>query len=155
MAVSQTSVPMNFEEAMALYRRQLGQRTRAAMAEKARSGGYSGFAPTGYRNVRAADGTSAVAIDPVLGPLVQEDFYLSGHAGSSIRKVLAELTPKGLVSRKGTRMNAASLQALLRNPFYVGTIRYQGQFYEGRHEPLVTLSCFARVQRRLRQRRCS
>ena len=75
MEIQQTSIPRNFEEMTALYHRQLGLRASAAMTTKARSGGWIGCAPTGYRNVHVGSHTH-VEIDPMLGPLIREAFRL-------------------------------------------------------------------------------
>jgi site-specific DNA recombinase len=147
-----TQTELSLAELKRRYHGYLGQRASSALAAKARRGECPGYAPTGYRNVRTEHGTH-VEIDPHLGPLIHEAFYLAGRRGSSLRKVLAELTPKGLVSRNGNPMNASALQNILTNPFYVGMLRYKGQLIRGKHEPLVTASCFDRVGRRLRHRR--
>jgi hypothetical protein len=34
----------------------------------------------------------------------------------------------------------------LQNPFYYGLIRYNGEFYEGKHEPIITKKLFDEVQ---------
>jgi site-specific DNA recombinase len=140
-----------YQEMKRIYHRQVGRLTRRALTERARQGRVTGCAPTGYRNV-TVNGERRVEIDPVLGPLVREAFYLAGRRGMSIRKVLAELTPKGLVSRNGTSMHASALRHILHIPFYVGTARHLGQFYPGQHQALVTPSAFDRVQRRLKSR---
>ena len=36
---------------------------------------------------------------------------------------------------------------MLRNRFYVGEVKYKGQWYPGRHEPLISGELFDRVQR--------
>jgi hypothetical protein len=39
----------------------------------------------------------------------------------------------------------------LRNPYYIGTVRFRGAQYEGRHQPLIAESLFERVQEVLDQ----
>jgi hypothetical protein len=152
MEIQQTSVPVSFEEATALYHRQLGQRASAAMTAKVRTGSWVGCAPTGYRNVHYGKRTH-VEIDPVLGPLVREAFRLVAHKRSSLQHVLTELTPQGLVSRSGKPLGASALAHIINNPFYVGMIRYKGHLYEGNHQALVSPSLFDRAGRSLRRRR--
>jgi hypothetical protein len=143
---------LSFEEVRRPYHRSLGDLSHRVVARKARGGECVGCAPTGYRNARV-NGKATVEIDPVLGPLVAEAFRLAGRKRRSLRKILAELTPKGLASRNGKPMYP-SLRAILTNPFYVGMVRYEGQFFEGKHPPLVSPSRFDRVGRSLRKRRC-
>lgn len=142
----------DLKEIKAIYHHHLGRLTSHGMAQKAREGGYPGFAPTGYRNA-TRNGKRTVEIDPVLGPLVEEAFRRASQPRASLHRVLEELTPRGLVSRTGHPLYPAALRRILTNPFYAGMIRYQGQFYRGHHEPLVSPTLFERVQRRLRERR--
>lgn len=142
----------SFEEVKALYHSYLGRLTAEAIAEQAAKGYYVGFAPTGYRNVR--DGASVrLDPDPVLGPLVGEAFRLISERRSSIRQVLEELTPKGLVSRTGKPLGVSALAGILRNPIYAGMIRFKGELYRGNHEALVSRTLFERAGRSLRRRR--
>ena len=96
----------------------------------------------------------AVDIDPALGPAVRDAFYLAARRGSSVRRVAAELAGRGVLSRSGQPLSASTLRELLRNPFYLGMVRFKGQLTEGRHAALVCPSVFERAGRALRKRRC-
>lgn len=141
-----------FKKAKARYHRHLGRLDSVAMARKVRAGDLPGQAPTGYRNVRIRRETF-VEVDPVLGSLLVETFHLAAKQRTSLRQILAVLTPKGLVSRQGKSMHASALRGILTNPFYIGFIRYQGQLHRGNHQPLVSPALFERVQHNLRKRR--
>jgi len=66
-----------------------------------------------------------------------------------------------LCSRRPTRkyparaLKAKDLQHLLRNPYYVGLVPYDGKVYRGRHEPLVDEATFQEVQDLLTSKRVS
>jgi site-specific DNA recombinase len=124
----------------------------SAMASKVSDGDLAGFAPTGYRNVRIT-GHSYVELDSTMGPLIKEAFALALRDRYSLRRILAELTPRGLVSRNGSPLHAAGLRGILTNPFYAGFIRYRGGWYAGNHQPIVNLTVFQQVQEKL-QARC-
>lgn len=69
----------------------------------------------------------------------------------TIRRLLAELTARGLTtvpSRRspGLPLRVSHLHILLRHPYYVGIVRYQGALYEGKHEPLVDHKTWQQVQ---------
>jgi len=130
------------------YHAYLGHRASLALDAKARAGGCVGFATTGYTNI---DG--AAEPDPKLGPLVEEAFRMIAQKRSSLTMVLAELTPRGLVSRSGKPLSPSALARMIQNPFYVGMIHYKGQIYEGTHKALVSPSLFDRAGRSLRRRR--
>lgn len=126
-----------------------GKLASFALAAKARRGEPTGCAPTGYTNLRTPD-ESQIETDPKLGPLVREAFELAAQ-GCSLRAILAELTPKGLVSRNGKPMGPSALRNILTNPFYIGLIRYQGRIYPGKHRPLISQSIFKRILSRLQK----
>ncbi|MBI3495582.1 recombinase family protein [Candidatus Berkelbacteria bacterium] len=134
------------------YQAHLQEKARKAQAEKARRGECNGRAPTGYRNVQTYEGAS-VKLDPVRAPLVKEAFLMATKVRTSIRKILAELTEQGLISRTGTPISIAGLFKILTNPFYMGMVRYNGELHQGVHEPLVTPAVFKQVQERLKERR--
>jgi site-specific DNA recombinase len=55
-------------------------------------------------------------------------------------------------SRGGRPLSASAIYKLLGNPFYAGLIVWNGQCYPGKHEPVLTLDEFDRVQQRLKRR---
>src|SRR4051794_27173632 len=94
------ALPVTLEEAFSRYHTHLGKLASRGMAQKVKNGGFPGYAPVGYLNTRI-HGESVIVVDPKLGPLVQEAFKMAKSKKYSLRKILAELTPKGLVSRNG------------------------------------------------------
>jgi repressor LexA len=70
----------------------------------------------------------------------------------TIRRLLAELTTRGLTTAPGRQkagrpLGVSHLHTLLRNPYYMGMVRYRGAIYAGRHEPLVTPEVWNEVQK--------
>lgn len=126
---------------------------RHAMTRRVEAGECPGVAPLGYRNV-FRDGRRTVEVDATVAPLIREAFHMAGQKNSSLRKILAELHPRGFVGHAGRPMSIASLAVLLKNPFYYGLIRLRGQLHRGNHMPLVSKTLFDRVQCRLFRRRC-
>lgn len=92
-------------------------------------------------------------LDPVRAPLIKKVFRMATKVRTSLRKVLAELTEKGLVSRTGSPISISGLFKILTNPFYMGMVCYNGELHQGTHEPLVTPAVFTHVQERLKGRR--
>ncbi len=43
-------------------------------------------------------------------------------------------------------LSVSNYQYLLQNPFYYGLIRYNGEYFEGKHEPIITKKLFDEVQ---------
>ncbi len=62
------------------------------------------------------------------------------------------MTARGLTTAPGRQkagrpLGVSHLHKLLRNPYYVGIVRYRGVVYAGRHEPLVTPETWHEVQK--------
>ncbi len=135
------------------YSRNLANEVIKGTVQKAKNGGTPGRAPTGYLNVRQMlNGREArtVEIDPLRGPLMAWAFEAYETGEWTIRRLLAELTARGLTTAPGQRggkpLAVSHLHKLLRNPYYMGMVRYRGVIYPGRHEPLVTPETFRHVQ---------
>lgn len=89
-----------------------------------------------------------VEIDPDRAPHVRWAFAAYSSGAYTLDTLHAELSTRGLTTRPTPPARAVSrsqLAALLANPYYVGTVRYAGVEYDGRHEPLIDRATFARV----------
>lgn len=136
------------------YSRNLANEVAKGMLQKAQSGGTIGKAPLGYLNSRAFEnGREAriVTLDPDRAPLMKWAFETYATGEWTIRKLLAELTERGLTAPatrpKPERPIAVShLNRLLRSRYYIGEVRYQGVWYPGNHEALVDHATWQRVQ---------
>jgi site-specific DNA recombinase len=136
------------------YSRNLATEVTKGLVQKARTGGTPGKAPIGYLNVRkVVNGLEArtVEVDPERAPLMCWAFEAYATGDWTIRTLLAELTERGLTTVPGPRtpsrpLTVSHLHRLLRHPYYVGVVRYQGVLYEGKHERLVDNDTWQRVQ---------
>ncbi len=139
------------------YSRNLANEVIKGTVQKAKNGGTPGRAPTGYLNVRGmVNGREVrtVEVDPERGPLIAWAFEAYATGEWTIRRVLAELTARGLTTAPGTRgpgkpLAVSHLHKLLRHPYYVGLVRYRGAIYPGKHEPLVSRETWEEVQKLL------
>lgn len=122
------------------------------MAEVARSGRMPGAAPVGYVNAREKGVGKAIERGRAHPGLLVEAFLMAAE-GTTVRGVIAELTPRGLASRNGKPIGPSSMHKILTNPFYMGMVRYKGELVKGSHEAIVSLELFAEAQRRLKGKR--
>ncbi len=136
------------------YSRNLATEVIKGSVQKAKNGGTPGKAPVGYINVRqivnGLEGRT-VEVDPVRGPLMTWAFDAYATGDWTIRRLLAELTAKGLTTVPGPKtpsrpLTTSHLHRLLRHPYYTGVVRYRGVLYEGRHPRLVEPETWQRVQ---------
>lgn len=126
-----------------LRRDEASKAWRATHQSRHERGLPHGKVPFGYI---AAGGE--VNVDPVLGPVVADAFrdYAAGRAS---QKDIAER----LTEARGVLTRQSVVSKALRNPFVTGLLTYNGDTRVGRHEPLVPVDVFERVQARLRDDR--
>lgn len=124
------------------------------MGQKAMSGGTLGRAPLGYLNVTdniEGRKINTIAIDEERAPFVKLAFDLYARGQMTFQDIADELTDRGLLTRATARWPAgpvsdSKIHQMLRDRYYLGEVRYKGEYYEGRHEALIDVKLFDRVQ---------
>jgi len=120
----------------------LSEEVKKGLREKLDRGEWPGWAPTGYLNAE-----KQVIPHPVLAPLALRAYTLCATGEYSLERLRSQLASEGLVGRlRGKPLTKSSLYRLLTNPFYCGLFRYNGQMYQGKHEAIVSVELFERVQ---------
>jgi site-specific DNA recombinase len=99
-------------------------------------------------------------VNPEEAARVRKIFELYLHL-QALLPVVAELERRGWKNkfttlrtgqpRGGKAFDKVSLQAFLRNPIYIGKLRYDGELYDGEHEALVSPELFQKVGAQLHQ----
>ncbi len=114
---------------------------------------WPGIAPTGYLNDQRKDHRCEILVDPVRSPVIKQVFEKIGIDRWSGRKVHAWLKSDiRFVSRFNKSMNLGTLYKMLKNPFYCGVFEYprgSGNWYTGKHTPLITQELFQAVQEKI------
>ncbi len=125
-----------------LYIDNLSQNVKRGMRNKARDGIYPVQAPTGYLNDKLR---KIIVLDPHISPLVKDMFekYATG------KYTLKELS---FNTKNNKPLTISNIQRLLKNPFYYGVIKWDGEMYEGKHQPLITKKLFDKCQVVMEQR---
>jgi site-specific DNA recombinase len=126
------------------------------MQGKVERGGSIARAALGYLNVRQAtdDGREirTIAVDYERRDLVELAFRLYATGTHSYDSLLEAVTDAGLRTRPtkqypaGRPMSRHKIEQMLQDRFYIGEVRFKGQWYPGRHEPIIERSLFDRVQ---------
>lgn len=125
----------------------LSEEARKGMQEKAEQGIWPTVAPLGYRNVVGPDGKKIIDVDPEVGPIVTHMFGWYATGTLSIAELAEKAHGAGLVYRKsGAAIPRSIIHGMLRNPLYAGDILWKGQFFPGKHPPLVARALWDRVQ---------
>ncbi len=103
---------------------------------------WPGKAPIGYRNIivgytTKGDPIKDIEADPEKRQFVREAFEMRA-AGLSYGAITKELRKKGMVSSiKKKPIPKTQVQHFLMNPFYSGTMVYEGKQYPHKYEPLI------------------
>ena len=132
----------NFGEMVKYLRKHPG-----VLVEKAEQGIWPSKAPLGYLNVTAKDGKKIIKPDPALAAMVTKLFerYATGHY--SLKALTKAAHADGFVHPKsGNRVPVSTVHAILRNRLYSGMFEWNGKLHQGRHEPLVSIELWERVQ---------
>jgi SOS regulatory protein LexA len=146
------------------YSLNLAAEVMKGTTEKARRGGTPGRPPLGYINAREmVDGREikTIAIDPDRGQHIAAAFRLYSTGSYSLSELAGILEERGLRSRPRRRGGVPGqvapnrLQAILRNDYYIGVLRYAGIVSVGRHPKLIDEPTFQRVQEILDSQRQS
>ena len=79
------------------------------------------------------------------GQKLTEIFAIFAESGS-LAKTYKLLKDKQILNNKDLPFSKAHLQSILRNPIYIGKMRFSGKIYQGTHQPLISEDLFNHVQ---------
>ncbi len=126
-----------------------GLRTRAEMGLR------PGVAPTGYLNEKRTDRKCEVIVDQERAPTIKKMFEKVAYEHWSGRKLYNwlkfDLNFRTAYGKK--HLSLGNLYKILDNPFYYGVFEYpknSGNWYTGKHEPLITKELFDLVQKQVK-----
>jgi DNA invertase Pin-like site-specific DNA recombinase len=131
----------------------LAKNVKRGLKAKAERGWFPGMAPLGYLNNRnLAQGERTIISDPERFPLVRRmwDLMLTGRYTPP--KILAianhdwGFRTRLMRKQGGAPLSQSGIYKMFTNPFYAGMFAYDGHLYQGRHEPMVTLEEYDRIQ---------
>jgi DNA invertase Pin-like site-specific DNA recombinase len=121
----------------------LSENIKRSYRQKLKNGLWPQRAPVGYLNDKK---TKSIVIDPEKAPLIKKTFeaYATGnYTISSLRKTIGDL---GLKGNKGKELAMSNYEHILKNNIYHGLLYFGGEFYEGKHEPIVSRKLFDTCQ---------
>lgn len=122
--------------------------------EKLAQGWMPSRSPHGYKTV-LENSKKIHVINEETSPLVERAFKLYIEPGQTVSTVSDELTECGLTTRRGRPLTRSMVHKMLRNPFYIGIIRFNGREYPGAHEPLISTELYNAVQDKMGERKAT
>lgn len=150
-------------EAMAeYYSVNLSEEVKKGMTQKAKSGGLQSTPSFGYM----AENNMLVP-DPERAPYVVEIFtrYVNGEGMYPIAR---SLNARGVTTRRGTKFENRTIEYILRNPTYIGMVRWNPSgrtrrdfdnpniiTARGKHEPLISQELWDAAQEMIRKQKAA
>ena len=113
-------------------------------------------AMTGYLNEKRIDRKGYVMVDPERAPVMKQMFEKVAYEKWSGRKIYHwlkfDMNFRSVTSNKP--LTLSNIYRLLQSSFYYGKFEYpakSGNWYTGRHEPLITRELYEKVQEQLKR----
>lgn len=128
------------------YSDAISDNVKRAYEQKLRNGEWIGKAPLGYKNVTLENGTKFILLDPDNHFLIKEIFELYASGKQSMKGIAKIMNERGLINtRTGTPVAPSQIEHILKNPFYYGMMRSNGNLYPHKYEPLISLHLFTKA----------
>ena len=127
----------------------LSENIKRGHRAKLRKGIWPSFAPLGYSNNHK---TRDVDIDTEKAPLVRKGFELYATGKYTLKQIAKFLKDLGLRSYKGNVLAVSCIQRILKSTFYYGIFEFNGETYQGSHEPLISKKLFDKCQEVMKDR---
>ena len=109
--------------------------------------------PTGYLSNKNVDKKCQVEIDPYRAPMVKKMFEKVAYENCSGRRLHTWLKDEvKFKTKSGKPLTLSNIYITLHNTFYYGMFEYPrggGQWYQGKHEPIISKELFEQVQEKM------
>ncbi|MFH0839721.1 MAG: recombinase family protein [Candidatus Omnitrophota bacterium] len=127
----------------------LSENIRRGIRLKLSKGIWPQWAPIGYLNDRQ---TRGIVKDEGKAPFIKRIFELYATSDYSLMEIRDKISSIGMLGRKDKPLSASQIQTMLKNPLYYGMFCFNGEVYEGIHEPIITKKLFAQCQEVMKRR---
>lgn len=139
------------------YVRDLSTDAKRGLRAKASRGWFPGKAPLGYtQHPQRNKGEKEVINDPNRFDIVRKAMKSVASGKYTPPQAFRVATQKwGLTSYDGKKVAMSNWYSILSNPFYYGEFEFpkgSGQWYKGKHNPMITQSEFLRIQAYLKRK---
>jgi len=130
-----------------------GVNVKRGLRARAEMGLWPGLAPLGYLNQNRMDRKCQIIVDEVRAPIIKQMYEKVAYEKMSGRKVYNWLRyDLNFYTRGNKPLTLSGVYRVLSNPIYYGMYEYpreSGNWYQGKHKPLVTQELFDKAQAQL------
>lgn len=132
-----------------------GVNVRRGLKTRVEMGLWPGMAPIGYLDQKEMDKKGQKILDPDRAPVIKQMFEKVAYDKWSGRRVYHWLLHEINFKTKGNKtLSLSGVHRVLDNTFYYGRFEFpkdSGNWYEGKHKPIITQTLFERAQEQLRR----
>ena len=121
----------------------LSENVKRGNRQKLRRGEWPNHAPFGYINDSK---TKSILINNKKAPIIQKAFKMFLEEKYSFTDIRNFFTKHHLLTEKDNLIHSDKVKRILSDSFYYGVMKFCGEFYEGKHEPLISKKLFDKVQ---------
>lgn len=134
------------------YTDNLREEAMKGWAEKLAQGWMPSRPPVGYMTA-LLNGKRIHVPDPKMSRIVRRAFELYMEPNESTTTVWAFLKQSGVTTYTGKPLSPSSAHKLLLNSYYMGVISFNGETYQGSHQPIISKQLYESVQNKLHNKR--
>jgi DNA invertase Pin-like site-specific DNA recombinase len=131
----------------------LSENIRRGNRTKRERGWHPSLPPIGYLNGRSPFDEKIIVSDPERFSIVKRLWELMLSGGFSVAQLakiaadqLSLKTPKKKRGSGGHPLSLSGMYRVFCNPFYAGQIEFDNQWYAGKHEAMITIAEYEKVQ---------
>ena len=125
------------------------ENTKRGLRQKIRNGVWPGWAPLGYSNNLK---TKGIDIDPNKASKLRKVFELYATGNQTLYSLANWCDQNQLRGKLEKKISVSNIHSILQNIFYIGLMKYNGEIFEGTHEPIISKKLFDKVKEILHER---
>lgn len=121
-------------------------RTSSGMEKRASEGYFNGGVVYGY-----TCSTKQLKVVPKEAKIVKFIFDKYANEQCGYKKIASELNNTGSRTKKNNYWTIYAVKTILTNPIYIGKIKWNGELYQGQHEPIISIELWNKAKNVMKQ----
>ena len=124
----------------------LSENVKRGNRQKLRNGVWPSKAPYGYTNNPK---TRGIDVDEEKSKIVKKSFQLFAEGGVSFTGISQFMFKFGIMREGEKPVKVGQVKNMLSNRFYLGILKYAGEYYQGSHKTFISKKLFDEVQKQV------
>ena len=124
----------------------LSENVKRGMRHKVRLGIWPMKAPLGYIN---DSNTKTIQIDSEKSKFIKKAFQLFSEERKSFTAISLYLHKFGISKSDGKPLKVNQITKMLKDKFYIGILKYDGEYYQASHKTFISKQLFDDVQKQV------